>query len=281
VSRIFIAFSLSTAVFLLIACSKPDEERSPLARAYKHLDRSENAKAITLLEEIVKNDPGNEEAQILLSSAFLGAAGLNIYETYNTFRDLLFDQSLGEVFFKKPKLVKEPNPQGPTSEAVLERFFYAVDFFLTQLRNTVHFLNRFPHVKRHQWSLLDEALVHLEVVTPSREISTYRLFLRVVYLKSYFDVEWVRNQEVGSREWFCELKVVDLKDKLLWVLDHSSEAILDLKRVYPKRAPDWEEALATVDEVRRTIEDQNSPAGSYSGLMLLEANLKGKLKCGE
>lgn len=264
----------------LFGCSTSKEETAPLTKAYRLLDKSENAEAIVLLEEFLKTHPDNEEAQILLSSAYLGAAGLDVFATYNTFRDLLFEKSLGEVFFKKPKLPQEANPEYPKTEAVLEKFIYSLDFFLTQLRNVVHFLDRFPHVKSHHWPLLDEALVHLAEVKQSREISLYRLFLRVVYLKSYLDVEWVRNQEVGSAQWFCELKAIDLKEKFLWILDHSNAGLTDLNRVYPNRGTDWEDARVVLSEAQSWIEN-DTPSGTYSSLMLLESNLRGRLKCDE
>src|SRR5687767_4959672 len=78
------------------ACAgeRKSEVEHPIREAYALMDQGHNAKAVILLERVVSTDPDNSEARVLLASAYLGQAGVDVYELHRTFQDVLFAKPL-------------------------------------------------------------------------------------------------------------------------------------------------------------------------------------------
>src|SRR5262249_27926160 len=149
--------------------------------AYRLMDSGQNARAIVLLEQYL-NEKGNDsssEARILLASALLGQVGVDIFRLHDSFRDILFDHPLSERLWGNPLSDKKENEnslparrrrweerQKPVVDppTAIETFIDRLGFVLEQVRNIVSFVNRFPHVIRANWGLLDKALDCLEPV---------------------------------------------------------------------------------------------------------------------
>jgi hypothetical protein len=161
-------FVLPLALGCLPGCAKSgDEVPHRIAEAYRLMDRSENAKAVLVLQDALAEEPGSEEARVLLASAYMGLAGIDIYTIWDNFHDLRFNRSLGDMFLKggdDPKAPKIPPAPGlsqgesPPVKSLVER----IDRFMAEMRNIVSFLNRFPAVPRDNWVLLTQAISNLD-----------------------------------------------------------------------------------------------------------------------
>lgn len=270
-------FSYALISVLLLSCAKNDgtKPRHPLNEAYQLMDHEENAKAIQLLEKYLSDSPQDKEARILAASAYMGEAGVDIYRSYDAFKDILFNVPLADRLGKGPSSpMSDPDIKG----APLEKFVDYADLFLGKTKHIVSFLSRFPSVEKKSWPLLDRALEHMEVDSPTTDERLYRTFVRIVYLKAYLDQEVLNDEDFGSAKWVCKTNFLSLEDSLSWALGHLFQVTVDFKEVFPDKKG---EILVLHDVLKETLKalQHGSPSGTKTFLMGLEASLKESFRC--
>lgn len=286
------------AITALVACSQKKEAPTPkaLTEAYQLLDQGKNDKAIILLQQTLANDPKgpqSKEAKFLLSSAYLGKAGIDVYSLHDSFHDVIFAKSLDESFWgnggKKAttglgddseQLEKAHEFQTvdstPTSE-LIDR----LDNGLVQLRKAVVFLNRFPDVPESNWPLLDQALDQLDELPPEKDVALYRAFIRVVYVRAFLSIRLIKGSDVGTKSWACQIHVSELNDGLAWVSQQTSLATDDVVRVFPKEATSLARIQSTLsilsEELNRSRE--GAPVGSQRSFDALQSKIRKAFRC--
>lgn len=257
-------FSFLVLCSLLLGCEERKAEPiHPITEAYTYLDKGENAKAIALVEKAIKEDPGNLEAYTVLASAYLGQSGIDVFKVHEKFSDILFASSLDESLWGRPDYQAKKNaeifkgyeapPDAPYLDeaAPVEKFILLTEQYLENVRKTAQLFNRFPEVKEDKWPMLDRALDLLDQVKipepgaeqigpnkikAAKDIALYRVFIRIVYLKSFILFRLMRDESFGSHQWVCALNLDKFKEDLIWMISHLVKAGEDFVRVYPGRA---------------------------------------------
>lgn len=284
--RSFLCLGLIASAVAGCGESKPQPEvPSPLREAYSLMDQGQNAKAILLLESATRADSGNEEARVLLASAYLGEAGVDVYRIHDSFKDVLFSKSLGDSFWKaKPRSEAVPEPHEEADpKAPFEKLLDRMDVALARLQKVVNFLNRFPDVEKRNWGLLDRALENLDAITQTRDVSLYKVFIRVIYLKAYFDHEVVNDSELGSKKWACSLDLEKLRESLIWVTQNLVAASEDFHRVFPDKTSSLDGAHGELAGLLKFLEEMKpeAPVGTNTGLLATQQKLRERFHCSQ
>src|SRR5690606_10543937 len=134
-----------------------------------------------LLERHVSSHPEDEEGHLLLASAYLGAAGADIYTTYDSFKEILFDKSLNDrlwhqsksgsnLYFNSFESENDGVAAGPVGNLAKD-----LNRFLFNFLRITNLLHRFIKIEKSKWPLLDVALEHLKKTTPTRDIQLYKV----------------------------------------------------------------------------------------------------------
>ena len=289
--RRLICLGIIVGLVTFAACAKKQEAApNPLTEAYSLMDKGQNAKAILILEDAVARDPHNSEARVLLASAYLGEAGVDVYKIHDAFKDVLFDKSLGDSFWHGPSGSKDPSTGLPSFEGVdtspdktpVELVLTRLDFLLMKLRQDVTFLNRFPDVEKIKWSLLDKALEHLDSVESEKDVCLYRVFVRIIYLRAYLSQEIIADPDFGSKKWACNLDVEKLRESLVWIARNLVGASDDFRQVYPGKASSFLAGFqGTITAFLEALEHAKSddPAGANTGDLGVQQRLREAFKC--
>ena len=74
-----ISSALAIALALSACAPAPKKAGSPEHEAYTLMDQGSNAKAVLLMEATIEKKPDSSEARLLLASAYMGMAGVDIY----------------------------------------------------------------------------------------------------------------------------------------------------------------------------------------------------------
>ena len=275
---------------LLPACVPPAEAPgNALHEAYTLMDRGENAKAVLLMERTLREDPANPEASLLLASAYMGSAGVDIYSLHDAFKDILFADPLENSFLgggARPALDQPealPPPPAPTpTQGPAQALFAQLDDLLNRSRKVALFLNRFPHVDEVKWPYLIRALEVLDPLQDSgKDVKLYRVFIRVVLLKAYIEVRILRDSQLGTRPWVCRQDLSGLEEGLTWITGHLVKASSDFNQVFPDRASSLNRIhsylAASLDEL--TLAREQSPPGTGLSLLQAEQGLGRLLQC--
>ncbi|MGK5082006.1 hypothetical protein WDW37_01780 [Bdellovibrionota bacterium FG-1] len=277
--RCLLSFAFFAGVVSLNACASKNDNPAldPLTEAYSLMDQGQNARAILILESEAARNPKDAETNVLLASAYLGKTGVDVYRIYDSFKDVLFDQSLSDKFWKAllDRSIAPPNGHSP-----IELLIDQVDRFLNLVREVVSFLNRFPKVEKEKWALIDQALEHLDAIEATRDISLYRVFIRIIYLKAFINLEIIGNPDFGNRQWACGLDLNHFRDGLAWIARNLSLATEDFRRVYPDQYSSLAIFSGTVTELYEGLnglESETSP--SATGTLTLQGRLREAFKC--
>lgn len=261
-----------------------------VTEAYTLMDHGQTGRAIELLEQVVQQEPGNEEARLMLASAYMGKAGIDVLSLHDAFQDVLFSHSLSDVFLSGDKGAAKdpvkgadlPAAQQSKDDTPVERVFQNVDEFLNNVRRVMLIFNRFPHVDESKWPLLDQALWNLDQIKPAKQVRVYRLFIRMVYFKEFLVVKVIKDPSFGTRSWACQIETEALKEHLLWMMTTLARASEDFIYIYPKEGSPFIRASAIFktfeDELERL--DHDAPVGGETGMMIGQRRLREALRCG-
>jgi len=293
-SRKIICLGFVVALATLTACAKSNRDvaPNPVNEAYRLMDKSKTAKAILILEDTVSRDPHNSEARVLLASAYLGEAGVDVYKIHDAFRDILFEKSLGDSFWhgsnknaSKDPSIGLPSLEGPDTsndKTPIELVLTRLDYFLMKLKQVVTFLNRFPEVEKIKWGLLDKALENLDRVESTQDVCLYRVFIRVIYLRAYLSQELITDPDFGSKKWACRLDIEKLRESLLWIMGNLAGVSKDFRKVYPEKAHSLAGFEGSITEFLVGLEQAKSkaPAGANTGALGVQQRFREAFKCG-
>lgn len=266
---------------LSMACATKDPGTPvhSLTEAYALMDRGENAKAILVLEALLAIEPNSAEARILLSSAYLGSAGVDVYRAHDHFQDIIFNKSLGSRLWGEPDSSDEPGAIDPEATPI-ERLLSQIDAYLGKLRQIVLFLNRFPHVERTHWPLLERAVEILEPMTLDSDARLYRIFLNVVYFRAYLSDEIIRDPTLGTEAWMCRMDVEHFRDSVIW----SGKRLLTISNDYQAIRPENAFHLVSLHGFTAALVEElmtYAPAGSRTATYVLQTKIREKFGCTE
>ena len=286
------------AICLVASSCAPKAQNTPqppLTEAYRLMDKGQNEKAAILLEDFVGTNPDSEEAKVLLASAYMGEAGVDIYKLYASFKDIVFNESLSQRFWGTGKdsstddLFGDPSSTGATLSFDLanhpevppvEILIGHLDSVLLQSKKIVEFLNRFPDVPKDKWPLLDSGLATLESAGNERDLCLYRIFFRVIYMKAYIGQEILRDPDVGRKKWLCAIDLGNLRESLNWVLKQTSAASEDFRRAYPSKGSNLNSVQAIADAVKVELDGlDHSTTGGNTELTVLQSRFRSELRC--
>ncbi|MGK5090332.1 hypothetical protein WDW86_22525 [Bdellovibrionota bacterium FG-2] len=196
----------------------------------------------------------------MLASALLGEAGVDVYSLYDSFADVVFSRSVNDTFLKAPEPASEAAPKSEPSQIVDKCFFVEklagdIDALMNEFRRIVGFFNRFPDVPKEKWPLLRKALECLDPVEATRDVSIYRLFIRIALLKAYLGSELVGDSEFGTRSWACRLDLGHLRDNLAWITETLTLGIEDFGQTFPKRQTSLVEVQALTTALTQKFQE--------------------------
>lgn len=296
-----IAFTLAVAA--LPACARKENRTTPrytaVNEAYELLDKGQTSRALALLETIVQEEPANTEARVMLASAYMGKAGIDVLSMHDAFKDVLFSRSLSDVFFKGGKSQDAaPTPGSTTSDPLTgappvadseaenaptpaEALFERVDEFLNNVRRVLVVLDRFPRVQPTQWPMVDQALYNLNQTPLHREIRLYRMFIRMIYLKEVLVTRILRDPNFATRKWACTLELAQLHESLSWVSIALAEISEDFIKLYPKDGSPFTrvEALFKVFSEKLGNLEASTPAGGETAMMMSQRRINKSFGC--
>lgn len=283
---IFLGVSLAISL-MAVACGSPISRKPPvLTEAYQLMDQGQNARVILLLEDQLARPRGSdsEETRILLASAYLGKAGLDVFAIYQHFKDFLFARPLKDSFLDSPSFAPSALFQGPVSApapAPLKDALATADRNFVRLKQAVSFLHRFPHVPRDLWPLLERALEILDAIEGQRDLKLYRVFVRVVYLKAYLDEEVIKDPDFGTREWACAIEFRQLMGNVDWSLQHLTKALDDYEQAVPRKAGRLQNIYALVKGVFEELNETDPSSPTRPTFQVIQDQLREWAKCAD
>lgn len=279
----------------------------PLRESYLLLDKGENSKAVLLLEDFLRRPDitieETSEGKFLLASACFGLANINIYTVYDGFKDLFFQDPLAASFWddlkspqKRDELGLQDSAKNLGADTKLQKWLDQLDTILRTIRQLMSYLNRFPSVSEQNWSLLQKGLKLLEEITQDQELENkpisqrddglnsirlYRMFIRVIHMKSYLLLKLIADESFGTRTWACHLNIFQFHEGLEWLLGQLQWISKDFATVYPLKKnplsvlePYFSEHLSHGEELFSSL-----PPGTYSSFEFMEKTLKVGFGC--
>lgn len=266
--------------------------------AYELLDKGQTSRAIALLEQIVSEEPTNTEARVMLASAYMGRAGIDVLSMHDAFKDVLFSRSLSDVFFKggnqhgvsvpgatrSDPLTGAPALAGSDGRVVptpAEKVFERLDEFLNNVRRVLVILDRFPRVSARKWPLLDQALYNLDQTSLQREIRLYRMFIRMLYFKEVLVTRVLRDPTFGTAQWACTLELSQLHESLTWISNSIVSISEDFIEIYPRNGSPFTkiEALFKVFSEELAKLESLTPPGGETAMMMGERRIREAFSC--
>jgi hypothetical protein len=263
----------------------------PKEEAVSLMDKGQNAKAAEILEGELGQNPNDDEAKLLLASAYMGLAGIDVYRIFDAFSDLIFKRSLKDQIITPKSDENAKNPLGsgtiPEKEKLKSKSEVALanlDRSLSSLQLALVYLDRFPQVPEEKWPLLEAALTKLESMSdPASDTFTYRVLIRLIYSKSYLVARVLRNESAWTREWACHFNAQDFDLDLAFFTRQALAIDSDLGQGAAKGA----KALAKVRKNFSFLANAASSADGFStwteGLTFseLENSVKSGFNCKE
>jgi hypothetical protein len=301
-----IACALSITV-AFIACAKPNSDasanRSAVTEAYTLMDRGENGRAVELLENVVAQEPHNSEARLILASAYMGKAGIDVLALHDAFHDVLFSKSLSQVFAThgdsaaagatKPTPTPKPKDEHPSEDTLhdrrqplddtpAEKMIRNLDDSLDSLRRVMVIFDRFPHVSENKWPYLDQALFQLSQIEPAKEVRVYRLFIRMIYFKEYLVRKIIRDTTFGTRAWACRLELEEFNEGLNWIMALLAGASEDFKALYPREESPFDQGREIFRKMSEAIvtTQEGAPQNGDKSVAASQLKLRETLRCG-
>lgn len=277
---------LSILALGLSSCGSDQESVKPdvITEAYQLVDRGENAKAIQLLERHLAEEPEDGEARLVLATAYIGHAGINIYSLHKTFEEVLFSKPLSDSLdggsFDEYFSVRV---HGGELEAPLEKLITELYRLALYQRQVITFLRRLPEVPREQWPLVENGLQHLELIKGGRDVAAYRLFVRIIYIKDYLQQRIIRDLDFGKKIWACKLDIFKIQREYKWVLKQSHKIHNDALAAYPGRNTAFDtliRKMMLIEEITDEILEEG-PAGVATGITGIQNALRGIFRCPE
>jgi hypothetical protein len=303
-SVLLAVLTLGLVAATLPGCARKQNEATvrytAVNEAYGLLDKGQTSRAIALLEDILRDEPYNAEARVMLASAYMGRAGIDVLSMHDAFKDVLFSRSLSDVFFSGGKkapdldgtgkpvaprdpLTGAPGVDGRDSVTVTpaERLFEKIDEFLNNIRRVLVILDRFPRVPPAKWPLLEQALLNLSKTPLQREVRLYRMFIRLIYLKEVLVTRVIRDSTFATRKWACNLELDQLHDSLTWISTSLAEISEDFIEVYPRDGSPFTrvEALFKVFRDELGELEASAPAGGETATMIGERRIREAFHC--
>jgi hypothetical protein len=282
-NMISLEIALTAILATLIGCGKSQQQTTihPNKEAYRLLDQGKSALAIYILEESIARNPDNSEARMLLSSAYVGEAGVDVFKIYDTFKDVIFDKPLSKRFWPSQASESTSDSSASKNKTKIELFVSQLDSFLLTLSRVVSFLGRFPDVEKAKWVLLDRALENLELVDSTKDICLYRVFIRIIYLRAYLSQELMKNANLGSRSWACNLELEHMREALAWIMKNLINASEDFQKVDFGGSHSLAEFQGAIQAILDALEEakSNAPVGVNSGYLGLQNKLREAFHC--
>lgn len=267
---------LSFIVCLITSCGKQQTKATQLEEAYSLLDAGDNLKAIVVLEKEVKAHPNeSDEARTLLASAYMGAIGIDIFSIFDSFQEFIFKKSLKDQFFAK-KSEDSDSQNDEDSETILsasshfelnevlkrtktedekvKKFIRELDKSLVIVQKFSLYFNRFPQVASQNWPLIESALYQLSLVKPSSDLFVYQLFIRLLYLKSYINVQFLKNPQFSTKKGLCTFSLNQLSDPLHFSVDLMHLISSDLNQAVSMGATRLRKTSSAMNMILRSTE---------------------------
>lgn len=294
--RVLALWATYTAVTLaFLACGNPkgqepiSHKNAAIREAYLLLDKDEPAKATLILEDELAKDPTNKEVKLLLASAYIGQAGIDVFSVHDRFQDILFSKSLSDNFwtsndtggFDKTKVENFQDPANKTKITKMEQFIEGIDEFFNNLRRTLQLLNRFPKIPVIKWPMIERSFELLDTLDAGKDVSLYRLFVRVAYLRQVLTSQVIQNDKFGTREWACQIELDNFYENLLWSVQQLEKIGDDFVIVFPDKSSPFEKPrywIAFATELLRQSRDL-APVGTLSGFQITQHKIKESFKC--
>ncbi len=262
----------------------------PKEEAVRLMDVGQNGKAAHILEQRVAGYPEDDEAKLLLASAYMGLAGVDVYSIFDAFQDLIFKRSLkdqvvgGNESAPKVEIARGKIPEPKAGETPAEKALRSLDKITHHLQVSLVYLDRFQKVPESQWPLIETALALLEsIAAPAVDVHTYKVFIRLVYAKSYLVAKVMKDDLAWSRQWACSFDPQAFDEDLGFFAQQALAIDEDLRRA----AELGSKKLAQARKRFSFLTDAASSADAYTswndGLTFseLENSLKGMFHCSE
>lgn len=222
------------------------------------LNQGDYEQAIALLKEHLDDDPADDEAKILLASAYSGSVGINTIDCFEVLRPKLFDRPLSEkgAFIASTDqpggaalaapagelpVPAAPNPDS-TAESREQRAILAIERellkFSGQASDALETAFKLPHVPLAN---RDRIVLSLAILTDIPESSDqyltaqlYQGILSFVQFMNYFRdaIPPGRDSQVGTEDWYqavyCQLDLGILLPNLSQAIEYLSTAFNSL-----------------------------------------------------
>jgi hypothetical protein len=271
-SRIISRQLNSTGIFILLllvaACRSEQEDvtRNDAIRYY--LNQGDYHQAISLLKDRIDENPNDDKAKILLSSAYSGSVGINTIDSFEVLRPKLFDKPLGDKAssnitspssenyglaenhepaapFEVPSNIEEDSLEERQRHAILaiEHEFLK---FASQSTDAIEVAFRLPHVPLADRDRIVLGMSVLgDIAEDSDEYLTAQLYqgiLAIVQFMNYFRdaIPPEIQDRPGSQPWYlsiyCQMDLGILLPNLSQSVEYLAAAFDSLRNAGRKSA---------------------------------------------
>ncbi len=256
---------------LLEACQHKSASLSNLEKAEQWVNERRFQDAITLLENDVSKDADGHRT-LLLSSAYAGAAGINLIDSYSFFSGFLIESNSPPP--KPRKIPSTPDKQKDN----LQYLAQLVQAYLMTLANESHLLLSIPRLTKESRPQLTQAILTAESI--AKEQSTYvrarqyLVFLNLIqfgnYMKNVFpSVDFAENP--SAIDLICGMEPQSFLVNFEQAISSFQAAVLalgDIQSMKPmKMRTQIQELTGSVESLKKQFETDR-PNLSQISLML-------------
>lgn len=267
---------MSTLLFVLVmsvlcsGCRHQAETKQPLDSVRELLNQREYDQAIKRLESYRKKEPQDQEATLLLATAYTGSTGVNLVDSYGFFSRLLIN---------KPQKKGNSSSVIPKSDSMhLEEMAQLIRKYFASLAQDSDLFFAIPYVSQSQRSRIVEALLLVKTIPGDDPVAerarAYQGFLHLLQFSNYTKDMFPQldfNGPVTVIDLVCNLNtqtfLAQMQYGLVYLGDLLNDAEWLLKKKDKALAPQLLELRIQVEELKNSLKQDQNPATQGSVLM--------------
>jgi hypothetical protein len=253
-------------------CRHQTESAPPLDSIRELLNQREYDQAISKLENYRKKQPDDQEATLLLATAYTGSTGVNLVDSYSFFSKILMEKP------QNPR--SAPGTRAKPGANPIDEMAQLIRKYLASLAKESDIFFAIPYVNQNQRSRLVEALLLLKAIPDEDSVAerarAYQGFLHLLQFSNYTKDMFPQvdfNGPVTVIDLVCTLNTQAFLNQmhygLVYLTDLLSDAEWILIRKNRKLPVQLLELRTQVNDLKASFDTNFNPASQ--GTVLLES----------
>lgn len=206
-----------------------------LEKIQQKIDGEQYEESIQELNEILKSEPSNERARVILASVYIRRAGITVKNYFDLARIATIEASASEPLIDVASLKKLAG-ENVSQIKNLTSFLQKINESTAMADQIIKKFEAIPSVSEPSAIDLQRALIILEQMrAPTEGMLLYRGVIKLYYFKYL----WVNQLllPIGENR-LCASRLTDIAQKIKVMNDYSFKMIIDISHGFPNETKD-------------------------------------------